>query len=57
MDEIWAEHRAALTQEIATIPGLTADFDHSHTLAWDGDGENGYWVGSGIATMTPRRPS
>lgn len=56
MDEIWAEHhaafRAALTQEVANIPGLTADFDHSRLLAWltwDGDGENGYWVGSGIA--------
>lgn len=56
MDEIWAEHRAAfhaaLAQEIADIPGLNADFEHSHVLAWldwDGDGENGYWVDAGIA--------
>ncbi|MGA4995881.1 hypothetical protein [Nonomuraea bangladeshensis] len=46
MDQIWAEHRAAfnaaLAQEVAAVPGLTADFDHSATLAWlawDGDGK------------------
>ncbi|GAA1623821.1 hypothetical protein GCM10009733_020580 [Nonomuraea maheshkhaliensis] len=61
MDEIWAEHRtafrAALIQEVADIPGLTADFEHSHTLAWlawEGDGTSGYWVGSSIAYHSHR---